>query len=375
MRIHNRKYRAMISVFVAASCALKNKRLILALMLLFPFPANAECGRYWEVSTLARSNQANLNFTDNRGTVTSIPSAWFSQIHEIKKKIDRASSLYTKLFVSDCAGPNAYAQKASGQNVVTITLGMFNLARNDWDAYAALLGHENTHLVRGHGQQRQLRQAGLSILELLAGAALEAMTKQGTIARGIGSDIIQIGSKAVYTSYSRDEESEADRDGMIYAYRSGYDPSGAIRLHQKLNSAPDFLSDHPSSAERISSLRAEIALLTTSDQTVRTATNSNRSTSPPVQARRQSVASSSPSAKPSAVSSSSVAAPQRTIGMRTEGNGVVLKVKARYGYYIATQSSFDAPIKGTTAIVTIGDQKISGTVERVIFSTSEHVNR
>jgi len=226
--------------------------ILFVLILLFPFSANAACNTWWEVSTLARNPNLVLNLTAHNHIVANVPSAWFRQVDKIKNKINRASGLYTKLFLCDSSTPNAFASRASGQNVVMITLGMLKLVGNDWDVYAALLGHENTHLVRGHGQQWQTRRVGIGILELLANAALGAMTKPGTTVRALGSEVVKLGSQAVYASYSRDDEREADRDGMIYAHRSGYDPSGAIRLHQKLGAASDFLSSHPSSANRIS---------------------------------------------------------------------------------------------------------------------------
>jgi hypothetical protein len=78
------------------------------------------------------------------------------------------------------------------------------------------------------------------------------------------------------------------------------------------------------------------------------------------------VARATPPAASETVASLRTQAPRRKILSGTGGNGVVLKVKARYSYYIASQSNFAPPVKGAIAFINIGSRKIRGTVERVI---------
>ena len=60
-------------------------------------------------------------------------------------------------------------------------------------------------------------------------------------------------------NYSRKHERESDYSGTVWAYEAGYDPMGAVRLHEALakqdrvGSVP-FLRSHPSSWERVKSL-------------------------------------------------------------------------------------------------------------------------
>jgi hypothetical protein len=335
------------------------KNLILAGLLFFPGIAFAECGGYWEVSALTNRAGQYQNLTLNGRTAKTIPTAWFQKLTSIKQKIDATSGIYTKLLLCSSREVNAFASSASGANVVVLTFGMYGLIGNDWDVYASLLGHENAHLVHGHGQLQKTRDALIGFLGVLAGAVLDAAIENETGVKGIGFGVANITSDAVSAGYSRGDELEADRSGMIYAHRSGFDPNGALRLHHKMSKASDFFSTHPSSQERISVLRTEIALLTTRPQpdnvqVVATDGWRNASIKKPI------------SPPTSANSASSTSIVRDTGAKRGPGSGVVLKVKSRYRYLIASQTDFNMPTKGMTVIVNAGGRNISGTVERVI---------
>jgi predicted Zn-dependent protease len=71
-----------------------------------------------------------------------------------------------------------------------------------------------------------------------------------------------LGAGATYgviLPFSREHESEADRMGLIYMARAGYDPREAITFWQRMMQSggaqpPEFASDHPSHASRIRDL-------------------------------------------------------------------------------------------------------------------------
>ena len=62
--------------------------------------------------------------------------------------------------------------------------------------------------------------------------------------------------------FSRKDESEADEMGLVFAAMAGYDPNVAVTFWEKMaqnsTAIPEFLSDHPSDARRISALQKEI---------------------------------------------------------------------------------------------------------------------
>lgn len=118
---------------------------------------------------------------------------------------------------------------------------------------AALLGHELGHVNARHAAQRQ-GQA------MVAQVALTGANLIGTAA-GYGG-LVDIGSKlgasVLLSSYSRDNEREADALGQEYMVRAGYPASGMVGLQQLLvvqqKESPGMLqtmfSTHPMSSER-----------------------------------------------------------------------------------------------------------------------------
>ena len=68
-----------------------------------------------------------------------------------------------------------------------------------------------------------------------------------------------LGTKLGSLKYSRNNESEADYMGLIFAAMAGYDPSVAVSFWQRMaasstSSMPAFLSDHPSDSKRIANI-------------------------------------------------------------------------------------------------------------------------
>ena len=60
--------------------------------------------------------------------------------------------------------------------------------------------------------------------------------------------------------YGRDHENEADKMGLMYMARAGYDPEEALRFWQRMEEAgganpPEWASTHPSHGTRIQRLR------------------------------------------------------------------------------------------------------------------------
>ncbi|UCV03970.1 M48 family metalloprotease [Dechloromonas denitrificans] len=118
---------------------------------------------------------------------------------------------------------------------------------------AALLGHELGHVNARHAAQRQgqamVTQIAVSGANLIGSAAgYGGLVDLGT----------KLGASVLLSSYSRDNEREADALGQEYMVRAGYPASGMVGLQQLLvdqqKEAPSMLqtmfSTHPMSSER-----------------------------------------------------------------------------------------------------------------------------
>ena len=73
-------------------------------------------------------------------------------------------------------------------------------------------------------------------------------------AYGVGTALV------VALPFSRKQEAEADRIGLIYMAKAGYDPREAILFWERMGAAgrgapPEFLSTHPGYRTRIKNLR------------------------------------------------------------------------------------------------------------------------
>ena len=118
---------------------------------------------------------------------------------------------------------------------------------------AALLGHELGHVNARHAAQRQgqamVTQIAVSGANLIGSAAgYGGLVDLGT----------KLGASVLLSSYSRDNEREADALGQEYMVRAGYPASGMVGLQQLLvdqqKEAPSMLqtmfATHPMSSER-----------------------------------------------------------------------------------------------------------------------------
>lgn len=189
----------------------------------------------------------------NKETVATVDVATVRKLIQIKERIENASGIgRAELLIASGDGPNAFAASTKDGRVVAVNVGMLRLLGIDWDAFAAILGHELAHHALNHGAERQqreqMRQGAAAVLGVILGAAGVPM----------GETIADLGTTAVATVYTRDEEREADRLGLEYATRAGYDPRGAARAWQRMmsvsNFAIPFLSTHPTSQERLDTL-------------------------------------------------------------------------------------------------------------------------
>ena len=136
--------------------------------------------------------------------------------------------------------------------------GMMRLVGGDDDELAAVVGHEVGHVLARHAAQRigtqEISQLGIGVAAAALGAGGYADPRTAQALLGAGAQY------GILLPFSRGQELEADRIGMMLMARAGYDPEAAIEFWQKMEAAggtkpPAFLSTHPADEERIARLR------------------------------------------------------------------------------------------------------------------------
>ena len=148
---------------------------------------------------------------------------------------------------------NAFALP-SGQ--LYVTRGLIALA-NDTSELASVLSHEMAHVIAQHAAIREDRARQVALVT--------------RVFDNLGSDpdmgaLALAKSKIALASFSRAQEFEADGIGVGIAARAGFDAYGAVRFLTDMERnaelkpvtrtqidprAPDFLSSHPATPERV----------------------------------------------------------------------------------------------------------------------------
>lgn len=163
--------------------------------------------------------------------------------------------------VFDSPEANAFALPGGKVGVYT---GLLQLATSD-DELATVIGHEIGHVIGRHGAERVSEATVMSGLGELGAMLAQNYTNNPQALQAYKLAYGVVGNAAVILPHSRRAETEADRMGIIYAARAGYDPRAAITFWQKMlaQKGPGgggllekWMSTHPPGEDRIAALQA-----------------------------------------------------------------------------------------------------------------------
>lgn len=121
---------------------------------------------------------------------------------------------------------------------------------------AGVLGHEIGHVTAEHADRSIGTQLGLQVVAL----GVSILVGNDT-ALQLASQAVVTGAGVYALTFSRDQETEADRLGMRYMTQAGYDPSAMLSVMQVLAAASEgnaqweILSTHPAPESRIKDIR------------------------------------------------------------------------------------------------------------------------
>ena len=126
------------------------------------------------------------------------------------------------------------------------------------DLVAVVMGHEIAHAIARHGNERMSQQALASIVGNVTGQVVEQKTSEN--GRALFEAAFAVGTEYGYLlPYSRKHESESDEIGLYIMAIAGYDITQAPILWKRMSEqetlyVPEFMSTHPSNANRIKNL-------------------------------------------------------------------------------------------------------------------------
>ncbi|MDP4262055.1 MAG: M48 family metallopeptidase [Bacteroidota bacterium] len=144
-----------------------------------------------------------------------------------------------------------------GGKIVVYT-GLLPVTQNE-AALAVVLGHEVSHALLQHGNQRMSQ----GLVQQLGGVALSvALANKPQETQNLFLSAYGAGSTVgIILPFSRKNELEADHWGLNFAAMAGYNPQEAITLWKRMEQQaasgqkpPEFLSTHPSEGKRIDEL-------------------------------------------------------------------------------------------------------------------------
>ncbi|HML63841.1 MAG TPA: M48 family metallopeptidase [Dysgonomonas sp.] len=130
----------------------------------------------------------------------------------------------------------------------------------DETGLAVVLGHEVAHAVAKHANERMSQQMmteyGTAAIGTALGGTSTGVQQAAAAAIGLGSQY------GILLPYSRKQELEADKLGLIFMAMAGYNPSQAAafwtRMSQQGSSTPEFMSTHPSDNTRIQQIEKNL---------------------------------------------------------------------------------------------------------------------
>lgn len=170
-------------------------------------------------------------------------------------KSDKLTGFKWEVNLVDDATVNAWCMP--GGKIVVYN-GLLPITQNE-AALAVVMGHEVSHALLQHGNQRMSQ----GLIQQLGGVALAvALSNKPAETQNLFMGAYGVGTTVgVMLPFSRSHELEADRWGLIFAAKAGYNPQEAIALWERMEKAsngqkpPEFLSTHPSEGKRIERLK------------------------------------------------------------------------------------------------------------------------
>jgi beta-barrel assembly-enhancing protease len=162
-----------------------------------------------------------------------------------------------RFYIVDSKEVNAFAVPGG---FIYVNRGLIERTQT-MDQLAGVLGHEIGHVVRRHSIKQMQQQQGANIGVTLACVLTSICNSQASQAA------IQVGGTALFASFSRKDEAEADEEGVRNVVRAGISPNGIPEMFQILidernrnpSAVEGWFATHPLEEDRIADTEKLIA--------------------------------------------------------------------------------------------------------------------
>ena len=226
---------------------------------------NPETGRRQLLGLVSEGEMSQLGLSSFNQMKKEVPISRDARANEMVQRVGKRIAAVVNLpgaqwefVVFDSKEANAFCLPGGKIGIYT---GILPIVKDD-AGLAAVMGHEVAHATLQHGRERMSEGMARQVVGQGLGAAVNAADPRWT---GAFSKLYAPGSQLlVALPHSRIQESEADRRGLTYMAKAGYDPEASVAFWERFSAynkqggggqTPWFLRTHPLDETRIKQLK------------------------------------------------------------------------------------------------------------------------
>lgn len=206
--------------------------------------------------------EANTKALQEQGVAVNADQERLNQINNMVARISAVSDMPQLPYNVTLYETNIVNAAAAPGGSMFVFSGLYNEEvglTKDEDELAAVMAHEIAHVNCRHSTERLSKLMTAAVLFEVGAAALESSDEDdwATAVRAL----FAVGAAVYVPIHSQKDEFEADRVGLFYMAKAGYDPRGAPRIWKRVAEAQgeeqasaSIFSTHPSSWDRYEAL-------------------------------------------------------------------------------------------------------------------------
>lgn len=251
---------SLLLLALASGCATTDFVTGQSVQNIYSLDEDVQLGKEFYVETIAELKKENAPINQDPVRV--------ALVKEVTANITAVAHItnlpYEVTFVGDPEFVNAFA--FPGGNIM-IFEGLWNEKEGlvqTVDELAAVVAHEIAHVNCRHSTESMTREMLPNLL--LAGGLIWAEIEEDEDLQLLFGGLMLVHNGLIVTKYSRTDELEADRIGMMYMAKAGYNPEAAPRVWERLAGASDnqvekvlsIFSTHPRDYKRTTELRKHL---------------------------------------------------------------------------------------------------------------------